>query len=117
MNQVNYFSDIGLNINITPDDNLKIQGLSSLQSDLKNQVLQYAKKNKWQILFEIKTQNKTIQEKIDILWNQADKLADWIDDSSSTVPWQERAARVPELQEMSLEIDNLITQQDDGNGK
>ncbi len=57
---------------------------------------------------------KTLQEQINILWNQADKLADWIDDSSSTVPWKERAAKVPELQEKSLEIDRLKAKQTNG---
>lgn len=111
MNHVNYFSNKGLDITITPDGNLKIQGLSSLQGKLTDQVLQYAKKNKWRILFEIKTQKKTLKEKIDILWNQADELADWLDDSDSDISWQERTLKIPELQEMSLEIDRLIAQQ------
>ena len=54
---------------------------------------------------------KTIQEQIDILWNQATKLADWIDDENSNIPWQDRAARVSELQKMSLEIDRLKAKQ------
>ena len=55
MNHINYFSDVGLDINITPDGNLKIKGFSSLQNDLKNQVLQYAKKNKRGIILELQT--------------------------------------------------------------
>ena len=61
---------------------------------------------------EAKSQKvKTLQEKIDILWNHATKLADWIDDENSNIPWQDRAARVPELQKMSLEIDRLKAKQ------
>jgi len=116
MKYCTFFSDKGLLVSLFGND-LKIQGLASLPDDLREHVLQYAKKNKWRILFEIKTYNKTLQEQINDLWCQADKLADWIDDSSSTVPWQDRAARVPELQEMSLEIDKLIAQQDGENGK
>ncbi len=107
MKHVKYFSDLGLDVGITLDGNLKIKGLSALQNDLESQMLQYAKKNKWQILFELQTQSKTLQEQIDILWTQAEKLADWIDDSCSAVPWQERAEKVSELQEMSLKIDRL----------
>lgn len=62
--------------------------------------------------FVVKNQEvKTLQEQINDLWSRADKLVDWIDDSNSTVPWQERAAKVPELQEMSLEIDKLKAKQ------
>ena len=50
---------------------------------------------------------KTLQQQYNELWKKADALADWIDDSKSDVPWQERAAKVPELQEMSAEIDRL----------
>lgn len=49
------------------------------------------------------------KQKYDALWKKAWALADWIDDSDSTVSWQERAAKVPELQEMSIEIDRLET--------
>lgn len=51
---------------------------------------------------------KTYQQEHYELWLQANKLADWIDDSNSEIPWQERTARVPELQEMAVEIDLLI---------
>ncbi len=107
---MNYFSDKGLNVSTTPDGDLKIQGLSSLQDDLKRQVLQYAKKNKWRIAFEIQTLGKTLQQKIDILWNTAEVLADWMDDETD-IPWEERAAKIPELQKMAKEIDRLIAQQ------
>lgn len=50
---------------------------------------------------------KTPQQKYDILWKKAWALADWIDDPDSKVPWQERAARVPELQKMSMMIGEL----------
>jgi len=50
---------------------------------------------------------KTYQQQHDNLWQKAWELADWIDDSSSSVTWQERAAKVPELQKMSMMIDEL----------
>ncbi len=50
---------------------------------------------------------KSIQQQHNTLWLQADELADWIDDSNSTLPWRERAAKVPELQAMSLELSRL----------
>jgi len=50
---------------------------------------------------------KSPQQKYDSLWKKAWALSEWIDDSSSTVPWQERAARVPELQKMSMQIGEL----------
>ena len=50
---------------------------------------------------------KTYQQQYDALWKKAWALADWIDDSKSDVPWQERAARVPELQQMSMMIGEL----------
>ena len=111
MNHVNYFSDLGLKIDLTSDDNLKIKGLSILQGDLRNQVLQYAKENKWRIVFEIQTENKSLEEKIETLWNKATQLENWVDDPHSEVDWEIRTARVQELQEMSLEIDRLKAQQ------
>ena len=107
MNHINYFSDIGLDINITPDSNLSIKGLSSLQKDLIEQVVQHAKENKWRIIFELQTQNKTLNKKITILWKQADKLADWIDDERSDTHWKERRKYVPQVLEMGAEIDRL----------
>ena len=50
----------------------------------------------------------------DSLWKKAWALADWIDGPDSDVPWQERTARVPELQKMSMmlsELEALIKQQ------
>jgi hypothetical protein len=47
------------------------------------------------------------KQKFDSLWQKAWKLADWIDDPGSTIPWQERAAKVPELQKMSMMIGEL----------
>lgn len=56
-------------------------------------------------------QNKNpYRNQFDSLWEKATNLADWIDDSSSTVPFQERAARVPELQKMSMILDELKQQ-------
>jgi hypothetical protein len=110
MNHIDYFLDKGLSINATTDANLKIKGLSILQEDLKKQVIQYAQKNKWRIVFEIQTQNKSLEEKIETLWNKATQLEDWIDDPESDVPWQEKTKYVPQLQEMSLEIDCLKDQ-------
>ncbi len=55
----------------------------------------------------INPEKTTYQKKIDDLWSRADELADWIDNPGSAIPWQERAAKVPELQEMSLEIERL----------
>ena len=107
MNYVTYFVNKGLNISITADGNLKIQGLSSLQDDLRIQVLQYAQENKWRIVFEIQTQDKTIQQQFDSLWETAETLADLIDNPESDVPLQERTTKVPELQEMSAELDRL----------
>ena len=45
---------------------------------------------------------KPHKQKYDDLWQKATALADWIDDSGSTIPWKERTARVPELQGMSM---------------
>ena len=56
---------------------------------------------------------KSPQQKYDALWKKAWALADWIDDSGSDVPWQERTAKVPELQGMSMmlvELELLINQ-------
>jgi hypothetical protein len=50
---------------------------------------------------------KNPQQRFDSLWQKAWKLADWIDDSKSVVPRQKRAAKVPELQEMSAKLDQL----------
>ncbi len=50
---------------------------------------------------------KTKKQQYDSLWKKAWALADWIDDSGSHVPWQDRAARVPELQKMSMMLDKL----------
>ena len=47
MNLVDYFSDKGLSVNLTTSENLKIKGLSALQGDFKQHVLQYAQKNKY----------------------------------------------------------------------
>ncbi len=60
---------------------------------------------------------KTHQQQHDDLWQKAWKLADWIDDSQSDIPWHERAARVPELQRMSMmlsELEVLINRQKGG---
>jgi len=51
-----------------------------------------------------------LQNLIDDLWKKAWKLADWIDNAESDIPWQERAAKRPELQKMSTEIDRLKIQ-------
>ncbi len=50
---------------------------------------------------------KTYQQQHDHLWQKAWNLADWIDNPGSDISWQERAAKVPELQAMSLELDQL----------
>ena len=50
---------------------------------------------------------KSIQGKHDELWQKAWALADKIDDPGSIVPWQERTLMVPQLQEMSKELDRL----------
>ncbi|MBA3010013.1 MAG: hypothetical protein KJ658_05185 [Proteobacteria bacterium] len=58
-----------------------------------------------------KIQNENpYQNQFDTLWEKATNLADWIEDSSSTIPFQERAARVPELQKMSMMLDELKQQ-------
>lgn len=58
--------------------------------------------------FVVKNQKtKTYQQQHEDLWEKAWKLADWIDDPDSDVPWQERTARVPELQKMSMMIGEL----------
>jgi hypothetical protein len=110
---IKYFLDLGLDVGITLDGSLKIQGLSSLEDAVKKEALEYAKKNKPFIVLELQNQNKTHQQQYDSLWKKATALADWVDDSSSPVPWQERAARVPELQGMSSEIDRMIAHQKD----
>jgi len=107
LKHLKYFSDKRLNLSVTIGGDLKIQGLSSLQDDLRIQVLQYAQENKWRIIFEIQTQDKTIQQQFDSLWETAETLADLIDNPESDVPLQERAAKVPALQEMSAELDRL----------
>ena len=45
------------------------------------------------------------------LWADAWKLADWIDDADSEIPWQERTKYVPEVLAMGIEIDRLKAQQ------
>lgn len=55
---------------------------------------------------------KKNNDQINDLWNHADELADWIDNPVSDVPWQERVAKVPELQKMSAEIDRLKSTDD-----
>ncbi|MBL6996767.1 radical SAM protein [Desulfobacula sp.] len=50
---------------------------------------------------------KTFQQQHDDLWLQAEKLADFIDDSKSDVHWKVRTARVPELQAMVKKLDGL----------
>lgn len=58
-----------------------------------------------------KNQNvKTDQNQSDSLWQKAWKLSDWIDNSELDIPWQDRAARVPELQRMVDKLD-LIEKQ------
>jgi len=49
----------------------------------------------------------TLKKKFDILWNQATKLADWIDDEHSDVPWQERTKYVSKLLKISARIGEL----------
>jgi len=110
MNHINYFSDIGLNINTTPDGNLKIQGLSVLENGLKNQVLQYAKQNKYEIMLQLE---------LNYLWDKAWNLADWIDDADSKIDWRERTKYVPEVLKMSARIGELelLINQEESNGK
>lgn len=55
----------------------------------------------------INPKNASFQDQIDTLWIQSNKLADWIDNPDSDIPWQKRAARVPVLQRMSKELDKL----------
>ena len=50
---------------------------------------------------------KTYQQQHDHLWQKAWNLANWIDNPGPEIPWQERTAKVPELQAMSLELDQL----------
>ncbi len=52
-----------------------------------------------------------LQDELNYLWDKAWKLADWIDDPESDIPWQERAVRVPEVLEMGRQIDRLKEQQ------
>lgn len=62
------------------------------------------------IIADIATENqkvKTYRQQHNDLWQKAWKLAEWIDDSNSNIPWQERSVRVPELQEISMTIDEL----------
>jgi len=62
----------------------------------------------------VKPEKKLLQKQIDYLWVEANKLVDWADDSESEIPWQKRAAKVPELQEMSIEIDRLKAKKTNG---
>ena len=62
MNHLSYFSDKSLTISLAGNDGLKIRGLSSLPGTLRNQTLEYAKTHKPQILFEIRMQDKTVQD-------------------------------------------------------
>lgn len=110
MRHADYFINKGLTIDITSDDNLKLKGLSFLQDYLKNQVLQYAKQNKWRIIFELQTQNKSLDETINILWDKAIKLADWIENPDSDISLQKRTKYVPKLLEMSEQISELEKQ-------
>ena len=105
MKYIKYFSDLGLDIDSTLDGNLKIHGLSSLKDDVKSKALEYAKKNKPLIVFELQTQNTTHQQKHDALWEKAWALADFLDDNF--IPWPERKARIPEYDQMVSKIENL----------
>ena len=53
MKHIKYLSDRSLNIRLVDGDSLKIDGLSSLKGELKNQVIQYAKDYKREIIFEL----------------------------------------------------------------
>jgi len=61
MNPLDYFLTKGLMISPTEDDRLSIRGISSLPGALKNQVLEYARINKQQILFEARMQDSRVQ--------------------------------------------------------
>ena len=61
MNCLDYFKLKSLIIDLAGKDSLKIKGLSSLQGELKKQVVEYAKINKQEILFEIRMQSGEIQ--------------------------------------------------------
>lgn len=61
MSQLDYFSEKSIKIELYGSHCFKLIGIASLQENLRNQVLRYAKINKQQILFEIKMQDKTIQ--------------------------------------------------------
>jgi len=84
----------------------KVQNIQKVEKKLKNEAFVPS------VPFVVKNQKvETLQTQIDLLWGKAWNLADWIDDCCSKVSWQERAAKVPELQKMSLRIDELKKKQ------
>lgn len=99
MSYLNFFKSHGLEIFTDDGKDIQIRGISSLPGNKKNFVLQYARQNKIAILIEV-------------LWAEADTLADWIDNPGSEAPWQDRAARVSDLEAMSKRIEDLIQQRD-----
>ena len=80
---------------------LKVEGLKKLPPDQADDIRQQIRQHRQQIVMELK------QQEHDFLWQQAWTLANWIDNPGSDVLWQERTARVPELQAMPMMIVEL----------
>lgn len=93
MNYIEFFRKYELEVSTTDGMSLQIRGLSSLHGNEKESVLQYAKQHKTGILIEI-------------TWKQTEQLADWIDYSDT--PIEEKRARLPEFQALTIRIDELI---------
>lgn len=98
---MNIFEKSGISFTMV-NNKLRVEGLKNLPGNTANEIRRQIRENKKDIIQGI------YQQEHDALWQKADELADWIDDPDSKVAWQERAARVPELQEMAVEIDLLI---------
>ncbi|SLM31041.1 hypothetical protein MTBBW1_2620005 [Desulfamplus magnetovallimortis] len=61
---------------------------------------------------ESRPPEKSLDQQINDLWQQADILADWVDDYTHDATDEERWAAIPRLEEMSLQIDELIRKRD-----
>ena len=86
MNYFEFFKSHGLKVSSSDGHGLQIQGLSFLQGNKRDFILQYARRHKLGILIEL-------------LWAKAWTLAEYIDNPEGD-PLADRQARLPELKIM-----------------
>lgn len=98
---MNIFEKSGISFTMV-NNKLRVEGLKNLPGNTANEIRRQIRENKKDIIQGI------YQQEHDALWQKADKLADWIDNPNSEIPWQERTTKITDLQEMSAEIDRLI---------